>query len=127
VRTTRLASAHVAFRSHPFSLTFSLIFIHFSLSFSPSAEQDAALSSICATVGALKRTSYAIGEELTLQTGLLESFEADVDKTSGTMRRVEQRAAQLAGARSLTARGEDGAAPAPPTWAEEAQASCCVQ
>jgi hypothetical protein len=90
------------------------------------AEQDAALSSICATVGALKRTSYAIGEELTLQEGLLESFEADVDKTSGTMRRVEQRAAQLAGARSLTARGEDGAPPAPPTWAEEAQASCSV-
>jgi hypothetical protein len=125
-RPARHAAAHRhATYAHTHRLLHAFAFRHSHTSFL-CAEQDAALSSICATVGALKRTSYAIGEELTLQEGLLESFEADVDKTSGTMRRVEQRAAQLAGARSLTARGEDGAPPAPPTWAEEAQASCSV-
>ena len=77
-------------------------------------------------MGALKRTSYAIGEELTLQAGLLDSFGADVDRTQGQMQRVEQRSAALAGARSLTARGEDGEKPAPPTWAEDAQAACSL-
>ena len=95
--------------------------------YSCPAEQDAQLSSIVATVGALKRTSYAIGEELTLQSGLLDSFGNDVDRTQGQMQRVEQRAAQLAGARSLTARGPDGAPPAPSTWGEAAQAACAVQ
>ena len=104
------------------------VFAHLCALSSPlrSAEQDAALSSICATVGALKRTSYAIGEELTLQAGLLDSFGADVDRTQGQMQRVEQRSAALAGTRSLTARGEDGEKPAPPTWAEDAQAACSV-
>ena len=90
------------------------------------AEQDQTLSNICATVGALKRTSYAIGEELTLQEGLLDSFGQDVDRTQGHMQRVEQKSAQLAGTRSLTARGDDGAPPAPATWSEDAQAACVI-
>ncbi len=77
-------------------------------------------------MGALKRTSYAIGEELTLQAGLLDSFGDDVDKTQGHMQRVEQKSAQLAGTRSLTARGDDGAPPAPQTWAEEAREQCVL-
>jgi hypothetical protein len=96
------------------------------LHFVRHAEQDAALSQICATVGALKRTSYAIGDELALQNGMLDGLGADVDRTQGQLHRVEQKSAKLAGARSLTARGDDGAPPAPATWSEDAQASCVI-
>ena len=108
---------------------------YFSLSFLPrcpgadafaATEQDAALMQICATVGALKRTSYAISDELTLQNGMLDGLGADVDRTQGQLHRVEQKSAQLAGTRSLTARGDDGAPPAPPTWQEDAQAACVI-
>ena len=91
-----------------------------------ATEQDAALLQICATVGALKRTSYAISDELTLQNGMLDGLGADVDRTQGQLHRVEQKSAQLAGTRSLTARGDDGAPPAPPTWQEDAQAACVI-
>ena len=57
---------------------------------------------------------------------MLDGLGRDVDRTHGQLQRVEQKSAQLAGTRSLTARGDDGAAPAPATWSEDAQAACAL-
>ncbi len=91
------------------------------------AEQDARLNDVCATVSALKRTSLAISEELTLQEGLFDSFGRDVDRTHAQLRKVEQKSASLAGTRSLTAQHDSSVPPEKATWAEETAANCCMQ
>ena len=55
-------------------------------------EQDDALLQISKTVGALKRTSYAISDELTLQNGMLDSLGTDVDRTQGSCTAWSRRA-----------------------------------
>ena len=91
------------------------------------AEQDSRLEDICATVGALKRTSLAINEELSMQTGMMDSFGRDVERTHAQLRKVEQKSAHLAGTRSQTLQSDTGAPPEKPTWAEATSDNCCVQ
>jgi hypothetical protein len=81
----------------------------------------------------LKRTSAAIHEELKLQASLVDSFERDIEKTGARVRKAEQRAADLAGARSETAGRDSSSASggsllcAPQRSMQETTANCALQ